>query len=77
MTARCECGRPDWPGSCPGPANCPCVDNRPVCVMCEEPINDTKNAHQDYRDDWFCQDCHEAECEKQEYLRVHPEGEWP
>lgn len=22
---RCQCGSPDWPGSCPGPANCPCV----------------------------------------------------
>ena len=21
---RCQCGSPDWPGSCPGPANCPC-----------------------------------------------------
>lgn len=20
---RCQCGYPDWPGSCPGPANCP------------------------------------------------------
>lgn len=19
----CLCGNPDWPGSCPGPANCP------------------------------------------------------
>lgn len=23
----CKCGYPDWPGSCPGPANCP---------MCQE-----------------------------------------
>lgn len=22
---RCQCGTPDWPGSCPGPAFCPCV----------------------------------------------------
>ena len=22
---RCQCGSPDWPGSCPGPAFCPCV----------------------------------------------------
>ena len=22
--SRCQCGYPDWPGSCPGPANCPC-----------------------------------------------------
>jgi hypothetical protein len=21
----CQCGSPDWPGTCPGPANCPCV----------------------------------------------------
>ena len=21
---RCQCGYPDWPGTCPGPANCPC-----------------------------------------------------
>jgi len=21
---RCQCGNPDWPGSCPGPENCPC-----------------------------------------------------
>lgn len=20
---RCLCGNPDWPGQCPGPANCP------------------------------------------------------
>ena len=19
----CRCGNPDWPGQCPGPANCP------------------------------------------------------
>ena len=23
--SRCQCGSPDWPGSCPGPAFCPCV----------------------------------------------------
>jgi hypothetical protein len=24
---RCQCGNPDWPGSCPGPANCPCCQS--------------------------------------------------
>jgi hypothetical protein len=24
---RCRCGNPDWPGSCPGPAACPCCDH--------------------------------------------------
>lgn len=23
---RCQCGYPDWPGTCPGPANCPCCE---------------------------------------------------
>lgn len=25
-TQRCQCGYPDWPGRCPGAANCPCCD---------------------------------------------------
>ena len=24
---RCQCGYPDWPGSCPGPAACPCCQS--------------------------------------------------
>lgn len=24
---RCQCGYPDWPGQCPGPANCPCAQS--------------------------------------------------
>jgi hypothetical protein len=23
LTTGCLCGWPDWPGQCPGPANCP------------------------------------------------------
>jgi len=24
---RCQCSGEDWPGSCPGPANCPLADH--------------------------------------------------
>jgi hypothetical protein len=27
--SQCQCGKPDWPGSCPGPANCPCCEIDP------------------------------------------------
>lgn len=26
----CLCGYPDWPGNCPGPANCPVHDEKSV-----------------------------------------------
>jgi hypothetical protein len=27
LAHRCQCpGASEWPGSCPGPANCPCCD---------------------------------------------------
>lgn len=25
--SECQCGYPDWPGRCPGPASCPCVQD--------------------------------------------------
>ncbi len=49
----CECGKPDWPGRCPGPANCPCVDNEPKCRDCGD---DTRH-RQDSDDTWVCQTC--------------------
>lgn len=27
IARRCQCGNPDWPGFCPGPANCPCCQS--------------------------------------------------
>jgi hypothetical protein len=65
MSARCECGRPDWPGFCPGPANCPCVDSRPECSVCGERLTNTRRATQTYTDDWLCEDCAAEECERQ------------
>ena len=42
---RCQCGNPDWPGHCPGPAACPCVrdeaededeEDEAPCPRCDE-----------------------------------------
>ena len=27
----CQCGYPDWPGSCPGPDNCPLCEEDDDC----------------------------------------------
>ena len=27
IARRCQCGNPDWPGFCPGPAHCPCCQS--------------------------------------------------
>lgn len=36
---RCQCGDLDWPGACPGPANCPCCQSD-----CDDEVNADANA---------------------------------
>lgn len=56
----CQCGMPDLPGMCPGPANCAMVDNRPKCKTCGEPVRE-REAVQHADDSWTCPDCLYAE----------------
>ena len=56
--AGCQCGGRDWPGSCPGPSNCPCCETRPSCKVCHWPVK-ISTATQGADDEWLCASCAE------------------
>ena len=60
--ARCKCG--DMPGRCPGPANCPCVDDRPDCRGCGERYSVSRMHSQAADDSFICEGCATAQLEQ-------------
>jgi hypothetical protein len=48
------------PGHCPGPAACPCVDDRPACRDCGERYSVSRMHSQAADDSFICEDCAET-----------------